>query len=243
MRMLITILVSFMLFFPFGGAWGEDDFAVLRSETVRRIEKDVQRTRQYIDKVTLDPRVMKAMGSVPRHQYVPEHLRNHAYENRPLAIGYGQTISQPYIVALMTDLLDLETTDRVLEVGTGSGYQAAVLAELVARVYSIEIIEPLGRKAEERFRLLGVDNIETEIGDGYYGWSEQGPFDGIIVTAAADHVPPPLVRQLKTGGRMVIPVGGGFQTQQLLLITKESDGKITSRQIMPVIFVPLTGVH
>jgi len=243
MRLFIMLIGSFLLFFPCVGARGEDDFAALRAELVRRIEQDVQRTRHYIDKENLDPRVMKAIGAVPRHQYVPEHLRKYAYENRPLPIGHGQTISQPYIVALMTDLLEVEKTDRVLEVGTGSGYQAAVLAELAARVYSIEIIEPLGRKAKERLRMLGIDNVETKVGDGYYGWSEHGPFDGIIVTAASGHVPPPLVSQLKPGGRMVIPVGSGFQTQQLLLVTKESDGRVTARQILPVVFVPLTGEH
>jgi protein-L-isoaspartate(D-aspartate) O-methyltransferase len=159
-----------------------------------------------------------------------------------LPIGYGQTISQPYIVAIMTDLLKLEPDDRVLEIGTGSGYQAAVLAELVQQVYSIEIIGDLARRARAVLDRLGYEQVKTRVGDGYYGWQEEAPFDAIMVTAAADHVPPPLIKQLKPGGRMLIPVGSRFMTQQLVLVTKDEDG-ITTRLLLPVRFVPLTGEH
>lgn len=192
---------------------------------------------------TIDPRVLGVLGRVPRHEFVPFLLRASAYENRPLPIGHGQTISQPYIVAVMSDLLKVGAGDTVLEIGTGSGYQAAVMAELGAKVSSIEIVEPLAREARERLRRLGYASIATRVGDGYDGWAEQGPFDAIIVTAAASHVPPPLVRQLKPGGRMVIPVGAVFQPQQLLLVEKRPDGTLTTRQVMPVMFVPLVGGH
>lgn len=186
-------------------------------------------------------RVLEALRRVPRHRLVPPEQRPHAYEDRPLPIGYGQTISQPYIVAKMTELLEPKPTDRVLEVGTGSGYQAAVLAELVAEVFTIEIVEPLGRQAEQRLRELGYANIHVRIGDGYLGWPEQAPFDAVIVTAAPDHIPDPLLEQLKPGGRMVIPVGARFQAQELLLITKGTKGPrdIRIQRVMPVIFVPL----
>jgi protein-L-isoaspartate(D-aspartate) O-methyltransferase len=186
-------------------------------------------------------RVLEALRRVPRHRLVPPEQRRHAYEDRPLPIGYGQTISQPYVVARMTELLDPQPTDRVLEVGTGSGYQAAVLAELVAEVFTVEIIEPLGRQAEQHLRELGYTNIRVRLGDGYAGWPEQAPFDAIIVTAAPDHIPEPLLEQLKPGGRMVIPVGARYQMQELLLITKGSKGPrdIRIQRVMPVIFVPL----
>ena len=186
---------------------------------------------------------MQTIGNVPRHEYVPEQYRENAYENRPLPIGYGQTISQPYIVALMTDLLAIKPGDRVLEIGTGSGYQAAVLAELASRVYTIEIIEGLAERARKVLLQQGYTNIETRVGDGYYGWKEQAPFDAIIVTAAASHIPPPLVTQLKAGGRMIIPVGSRFMVQQLVLVEKDDAGNVSTRQILPVQFVPLTGEH
>lgn len=190
---------------------------------------------------TLDPRVLGVLARMPRHEFVPLLFRANTYDNRPLPIGHGQTISQPYIVAVMTDLLKVGAGDTALEIGTGSGYQAAVLAELGAKVWTIEIVEPLAREAGERLRRLGYVGIATKIGDSYHGWPEQGPFDAIIVTAAASHVPPPLVRQMKPGGRMVIPVGAAFQPQQLLPVEKRQDGAVTTRQMMPVIFVPLTG--
>ena len=185
--------------------------------------------------------VLAAIARVPRHRFVPEDQTPYAYDNRPLPIGHGQTISQPYIVALMTDLIDPRPGQTVLEIGTGSGYQAAVLAELVGRVYTIEIIEPLARQAAERLKTLGYANVETRAGDGYNGWEEAAPFDAIVVTAAASHIPPPLIRQLKPGGRMVIPVGAHFLAQYLLLVEKRADGAVTTRQILPVRFVPLTG--
>lgn len=214
-----------------------------RSAMIRAIEADVRSTSLYLDKEALDPRVMIAMAKVPRHQFVPFLQRYSAYDNRPLPIGHGQTISQPYIVAIMTDLLKPQKSHRVLEIGTGSGYQAAVLSELVAQVFTIEIIEPLGKKATKRLQQLGYDNVTTKIGDGYYGWEEHGPFDAIIVTAAANHVPPPLIKQLKPGGKMMIPVGGQFTVQQLVLIEKDAKENITTHQILPVRFVPLTGAR
>ena len=219
------------------------DYADARQNLVDIIEQDVRDTSLYLDKEALDPRVMMAMGKVPRHEFVPAIQRHRAYTNRPLPIGYGQTISQPYIVALMSDLIKPQAGDKVLELGTGSGYQAAILAELTGQVYSIEIIEALGKQADERLSRLGYDNITLRIGDGYYGWEEHAPFDAIVVTAAASHVPPPLVAQLKPGGRMIIPVGSRFLTQQLVLIEKEPGGQLITRQILPVKFVPLTGKH
>jgi protein-L-isoaspartate(D-aspartate) O-methyltransferase len=220
-----------------------DPYKAARLAMVQEIEADVRLTSLSLDKESLDPRVMKAMSSVPRHELVPESLREVAYENRPLPIGHGQTISQPYIVAVMTDLLKPEPGDRVLEIGTGSGYQAAILAELVARVYSIEIIKALGEEARRKLAELGYGNIEVRIGDGYYGWKEHAPYDAIVVTAAASHIPPPLIEQLKPGGRMIIPVGSRFMVQQLVLVEKDAAGKVTTRQILPVRFVPLTGEH
>ncbi|WP_342236801.1 protein-L-isoaspartate(D-aspartate) O-methyltransferase [Inquilinus sp. OTU3971] len=190
---------------------------------------------------SIDPPVLSVMRQVPRHEFVPDESRDEAYENRPLPIGYGQTISQPYVVALMTDLLDPGKDDAVLEIGTGSGYQAAVLSPLVRHVYTIEIVEPLAKQAAERLKALGYGNVVTRHGDGYYGWREHGPFDGIVVTAAASHIPPPLVSQLKPGGRMVIPVGPPFMTQNLMLVTKDGDGKVRTEVLLPVSFVPLTG--
>jgi protein-L-isoaspartate(D-aspartate) O-methyltransferase len=180
---------------------------------------------------------------VQRHKLVPSSERRYSYENRPLPIGYGQTISQPYIVALMTKLIDVDANDVVLEIGTGSGYQAAILAELVDHVYSIEIIAALAIRAKQDLERLGYKNITTKLGDGYYGWEEHAPFDAIVVTAAASHVPPPLIEQLKPGGRMVIPVGERFMTQTLLLLEKTEKGEVITRQFGAVRFVPLTGEH
>jgi protein-L-isoaspartate(D-aspartate) O-methyltransferase len=190
-----------------------------------------------------DSRVLDSMRKTARHRFVPAELVAYAYDDRPLPIGYGQTISQPYIVAKMTELLEPQRGHLVLEIGTGSGYQAAVLSPLVAKVYSIEIVEPLGTAARRRLDTLGYKNVEVRVGDGYFGWPEKGPFDGIIVTAAANHIPPPLVEQLRPGGRMVIPVGNPFQTQTLMLVTKGSKGPhdLQVRNLMPVAFVPLVG--
>jgi protein-L-isoaspartate(D-aspartate) O-methyltransferase len=190
-----------------------------------------------------DARVLDSMRRTPRHFFVPAELLPYAYDDRPVPIGYGQTISQPYIVAKMTELLEPKQEHQILEIGTGSGYQAAVLSPLVARVYTMEIIEPLGTAARQRLAALGYKNIEVRVGDGYFGWPEKAPFDGIVVTAAASHIPPPLIEQLKPGGRMVIPIGNPFQTQMLVLVTKGSQGPrdLTVRNLMPVAFVPLTG--
>jgi protein-L-isoaspartate(D-aspartate) O-methyltransferase len=222
---------------------GEDPYSAARQAMLEEIAADVRLTSESLDKEALDPRVLEAMATVPRHELVPDELRGVAYENRPLPIGHGQTISQPYIVAIMTDLLKFEPGQRVLEIGTGSGYQAAILGELGGEVYTIEIIEQLGEQARRNLERLGYRNIEVRIGDGYYGWEEQAPFDAIVVTAAASHIPPPLIKQLKNGGRMIIPVGSRFMVQQLLLVEKDAAGKVTTRQILPVRFVPLTGTH
>jgi protein-L-isoaspartate(D-aspartate) O-methyltransferase len=243
---------KYMLFLPFlalvfvamrSSSPEDEEYQVLRNRMVEAIEVNVKFTSERIGKKALNRHVMEVMGKVPRHEFVPPDFRRSAYENRPLPIGYGQTISQPYIVALMTDLLDVDEDDVVLEIGTGSGYQAAILAELVKKVYTIEIVRELGEQAKGRFKRLGYQKVEVRVGDGYYGWEENAPFDGIIVTAAASHVPPPLIKQLKSGGRMIIPVGSPFMTQQLMLVKKEKDGTIRTEQVLPVIFVPLTGGH
>jgi len=218
-----------------------DDFAAERRRMLDEIAAGARETRSETGKPAFDPRVMAVIGKLPRHEFVPPDQRAHAYENRPLPIGHGQTISQPYIVALMSDLARVEPTHKVLEVGTGSGYQAAVMAGLAQSVHTIEIVEPLGLQATQRLKNLGFANVQVRLGDGYHGWPEQAPFDAILVTAAASHIPPPLIRQLKPGGRMVIPVGASFLVQQLMLVEKNADGTVRTRQILPVAFVPLTG--
>jgi protein-L-isoaspartate(D-aspartate) O-methyltransferase len=210
---------------------------------LRQIETDALVTAAYTGRDTFDPRVMAALGRVPRHEFVPPSETAYAYYNNALPIGHGQTISQPYIVALMTDLLDLGDSATVLEVGTGSGYQAAVLAELARQVYSIEIVRPLADQAAERLARLGYSNVAIRSGDGYGGWPEHAPYDGIIVTAAAEAIPPPLIDQLKPGARLVIPVARGPLTQDLVLVEKSKKGKIHQRVVLPVAFVPLTGRH
>lgn len=239
-----NVVIAFIILVMYNGPGlaKEDEFTA-RQQMIQTIEHDVVLTSIATGRLHLDKKVLDAMSAVPRHKFVPSSRAKYAYENRPLPIGHGQTISQPYIVALMTDLLEINPGDKVLEIGTGSGYQAAILAELTRSVYSIEIIEPLGKQAAKQLNELGYDFIQTRIGDGYYGWKKAAPFDRIIVTAAADHVPPPLIEQLNPGGRMVIPVGGHFMTQQLMLVEKSKDGKVRSRQILPVAFVPLTGKH
>jgi protein-L-isoaspartate(D-aspartate) O-methyltransferase len=221
---------------------GADDFSgKQREELLREINSDARHARDALGRDHIDERVMQAMRIVPRHEFVPSLLKSSAYLNIPLPIGHGQTISQPFIVALMTDLLNVGRNDVVLEIGTGSGYQAAVLAELAKKVYSIEIIKELGDEARDRLQRLGYKNVDVRIGDGYYGWEEHAPFDSIIVTAAAGHVPAPLVRQLKQGGTIVIPIGSPYQVQTLMIITKDSSGAMKSRQVIPVSFVPMTG--
>jgi len=186
-----------------------------------------------------DKGVLEAMGTVPRHLFIPEENRSYSYYDQPIPIGFGQTISQPYIVAFMTELLKLEKDNVVLEVGTGSGYQAAILSKLVKQVYTMEIIEGLGREASKRLKTMGYNNVEVRIGDGYKGWPEHAPFDAIIVTAAAEHIPQPLVDQLKPGAQLVIPVGGVYEVQDLMLVTKDASSKVVKESIIPVRFVPL----
>ncbi len=219
------------------------DFEQARADMLRAIEASARRAAPATGRAAIAPPVMAAMGRVPRHEFVPESLRAFAYVNRPLPIGEDQTISQPYIVALMTDLLDVAPGDRILEVGTGSGYQAAVLAEMGAKVWSIEIIETLALSARARLERLGYRNVSVRAGDGYHGWAEAAPFDGIVVTAAAPHVPQPLVDQLAPGAALVIPVGPAGAVQQLLVIEKQADGGVATRAVLPVRFVPLTGGH
>jgi protein-L-isoaspartate(D-aspartate) O-methyltransferase len=218
----------------------QDPRAAARARMVAEIAAMARETGAETGRPGFGEAVMAAMGKVPRHRFVPALQDTFAYDNRPLPIGEGQTISQPYIVALMTDLLDPKPTDTVLEVGTGSGYQAAVLAELVAKVYTIEIVEALGLRARRILGELEYRNVEMRVGDGYGGWPAAAPFDAIIVTAAPAAVPQPLVDQLKPGGRMVIPVGAPSDVQHLLLVEKQSDGRTTTRRTLPVRFVPLT---
>ncbi|HEY0144093.1 MAG TPA: protein-L-isoaspartate(D-aspartate) O-methyltransferase [Thermoanaerobaculia bacterium] len=217
-----------------------DPFAAARNRMVNEVANDIRMTSRETGRTALAPKVVNALRTIPRHLFVPENLRGSAYLNRPLPIGHGQTISQPYIVALMTELLRVDGDDVVLEVGTGSGYQAAVLSPLVKQVYTVEVIAPLARQATARLQSLGYKNITTRHADGYNGWKEAGPFDAIIVTAAATHIPPPLIQQLKPGGRMIIPVGGPFATQSLMLVEKTARGKVRTRSVLPVSFVPLT---
>jgi protein-L-isoaspartate(D-aspartate) O-methyltransferase len=208
----------------------------LYAEQRRRMVEHQLRGRDITDR-----RVLEAMGRVPRHRFVPRAARQHSYNDWPAPIGHGQTISQPYIVALMTQLAQPKPDARALDVGTGSGYQAAVLAELVKKVYSIEIVRPLAEDAGARLAALGYKNIEVRCGDGYRGWKEHAPFDVIIVAAAPDHIPQPLIDQLAPGGRLVIPVGGFFQNQNLIVVEKKPDGSIRQRNVAPVAFVPMTG--
>jgi protein-L-isoaspartate(D-aspartate) O-methyltransferase len=236
-RGLISHAIMFsLLCAPEASAAGAatEDHATERAEMV---------SRQIAQRDVSDERVLAAMGKVPRHEFVPDSEKHSAYRDTPLPIGEGQTISQPYIVALMTELARPASNHRVLEVGTGSGYQAAVLAELVDHVYSIEIESTLAQRAGEVLQKLGYDNITIRTGDGYVGWTEHAPFDVIVITAAPDHVPQPLIEQLKPGGRMVVPVGPISATQQLRVLEKKADGKVTSTVVAPVRFVPLRRRH
>jgi protein-L-isoaspartate(D-aspartate) O-methyltransferase len=222
----------------FGGAQGQD-FTKQRERMVAEVQAMYAETRAETGLAAMSAAVRAALGKVARHRLVPPGQAGAAYRNHPLPIGSGQTISQPYIVALSTDLLQPTQDDVVLEVGTGSGYQAAVLAEVVRQVYSIEVVESLGRSAAARLAELGYRNVEVRVGDGYQGWPEKAPFDAILVTAAAPHVPPALVAQLKTGGRMVIPVGGSDDIQYLKVLTKRADGGYDEKRVIAVRFVPL----
>jgi len=221
--------VSFLLFLMF--LFPQQDPFKEKRETL---------VKNYIENWGVkDAAVLNSMRSVQRHLFVPENQISNAYANRPLPIGYGQTISQPFIVAYMTEVIKPKPTFKVLEVGTGSGYQAAVLAAIVKEVYTIEIVPQLGNSAAERLKKLGYKNINVKVADGYSGWKEHGPFDAIVVTAAAEFVPPPLLEQLKEGGKMVIPVGSPFMTQTLMLVEKKA-GKTITKSLMPVVFVPFT---
>ena len=217
-----------------------EDLEILRDNMLAVIAAFASALRATIGKSALDERVMTAMGKVPRHEFVPIELQPYAYANIPLPIGFEKTISQPFIVALMTDLLDIRADDSVLEIGTGLGYQAAVLAQLAGKVYSVEIIEELGQKAKKRLRRQGCSNVELKIANGYHGWSEHAPFDKIMVTAAPDLIPPPLIHQLKAGGKMVIPAGLP-NAQQLILAEKLANGRMTIKEIMSVRFSQLEG--
>ncbi len=216
------------------------EFAAQRLDMVATIGRHAEFTVSALGRGHIRSEILDAMGGTARHEFVPRNLRGDAYKDRPLPIGYGQTISQPFIVALMTDLLAVGPEHVVLEIGTGSGYQAAVLAPLVAKVHTIEIIPELARLAAARLERLGYANVETRVGDGYYGWEEAAPFDAIMVTAAANRIPPPLIRQIKPGGRMVIPVGPPFALQYLMLVEKTASGTVKTRQLLPVRFVRLT---
>ncbi len=237
-----TVALAASLLIAGSRAQGEEAVVdVLQARLIEQIETDTRETRGYTGRAALSDAVLEAMRTVPRHEFVGRHGIQAAYANRPLPIGHGQTISQPFIVALMTDLLEPQAGQRVLEIGTGSGYQAAVLSVLVDEVYSIEIIPELAESAAERLDGLGYDNVFVRAGDGYYGWPEAAPFDGIIVTAVGPDIPADLVKQLRPGGRMVLPVGTQYTAQELTVVTKGADGGYTTREVLPVAFVPLTG--
>lgn len=239
----VRIAVLIAIFVAGGARWCDAaDFTGQREAMVAEVKADFRAVGLSADTPSVEG-VFKAMMQVPRHEFVPEDQERYSYENRPLPIGWGQTISQPFVVALMTDLLRLESDDVVFELGTGSGYQAAILAEQVREVYSMEIVPELAQQAIQTLDRLGYNNVRVKVGDGYYGWSDTRSFDAVIVTAAGDHIPPPLIRQLNPGGRMILPVGGRFLTQQLVLLEKRLDGSVTTREILPVRFVPLTGGH
>lgn len=239
-----TVFVLIFIFMLFGFCFakgGQEDADRESGDTVwKQLRADMVEI-QIKARGIHDPDVLKAMRIVPRHLFCIEEYRTYAYSNNALPINYGQTISQPYIVALMTELLELEEGDKVLEIGTGSGYQAAVLAQLTDQVYTIEIIEGLAWSAKKLYDILGYDQIRTKTADGYFGWEDEAPFDAIIVTAAAGHIPSPLIEQLKPGGRLIIPVGSPFEVQILMKIVKHLDGSLTAEQVLPVRFVPLTG--
>ncbi len=222
-----------------GGAGGSEARDLERAELVRQIELETRATHGLTGVAALSQPVLSAMGRVPRHEFVPEELASRAYQDGPLPIGYGQTISQPFVVALMTELAALTESSRVLEIGTGCGYQTAILAELAADVFTIEVVPELAAAARVRLLRLGYTNVRTQVSDGYLGWPEAAPFDAIVVTAAAPAVPPPLVAQLRAGGRLVIPVGRAYHSQELLRIEKDATGVLHEWVVLPVAFVPL----
>jgi protein-L-isoaspartate(D-aspartate) O-methyltransferase len=217
----------------------DDEYADKRQRLLDEIDQDARDTAFWTGRKTFSDDTMAALEAVPRHAFVRPGDEVVAYINRPQPIGHGQTISQPYIVALMTDLLDLKGTEKVLEIGTGCGYQAAVLAHVAARVFTVEAVEELGRAAAERLRALGYGNVSVRVGDGYLGWPEEAPFDAIIVTAAPERIPDELIRQLRPGGRMILPIGRAHDRQTLTRVTKGPDGKVTVESVLPVAFVPM----
>jgi protein-L-isoaspartate(D-aspartate) O-methyltransferase len=223
-------LTFYIGMFLFVMPWQDDKYTAKRDKMVKQ---------QIERRGVKDPVVLKAMRTVKRHEFVPADQTNNAYEDRPLPIGYGQTISQPYLVAYMTEVIKPQPNFKVLEIGTGSGYQAAVLSAIVKEVYTIEIITELSKSATEQLKKANCKNVQVKASDGYHGWKEHAPYDAIVVTAAAEHIPPPLIGQLKDGGKMVIPVGSSFMTQMLILVEKKKDS-ITTRNLLPVAFVPLT---
>ena len=230
----ILAIVFFSLIYSVGYADMVSDSAKLKKARNHLVQTTIK------DRGISDSGVIAAMQAVPRHRFVPQNLLSAAYTDRPLPIGEGQTISQPYVVALMTEILQLSKDQRVLEIGTGSGYQAAVLAQITPHVYSIEIKQKLYKKASNTLKSIGYDTITTRQGDGYFGWPEAAPFDAIMITAAVDHIPPPLLKQLKDGGRLALPLGNPFSYQNLVLVTKKGDDLIV-KQVTGVLFVPMTG--
>ena len=232
-----AVLLSCAIALPVGA---DSDWSARRDALAREIEQDVRDTSGHTGKSALSPSVIESIRTVPRHEFVPERYRGDSYLNRPLPIGEGQTISQPYIVALMTDLAEVNKESVVLEIGTGSGYQAAVLAEIVDHVYTIEIIPALGQRAKQTLERLGYDNVSVRIGDGYKGWPAHAPFDAIVVTAAPEVVPAPLIEQLAVGGKLVIPVGPQYGRQSLQVLEKHPDGEVSTLRVLPVRFVPFT---
>ena len=235
-----TVLTLILLSLGASPACSQDSFTQQRAALIEEIDWVVRQTESDTGKSALAEAVMAAMATVPRHEFVPETVRQFAYLNRPLPIGEGQTISQPYIVALMTDLAAIGPESVVLEIGTGSGYQAAVLAEIVDHVYTIEIVEPLGLRAADTLDRLGYDNVTVRVGDGYQGWPEFAPFDAILVTAAPERIPQPLIDQLAVGGKLVVPVGEQNRSQSLQVLDKAPDGATRVTDILPVLFVPFT---
>ena len=239
MKRTYGVMLSIVCGIQLPGAFAQSDFESQRQALVETL-REQSKLAEEAGAVPISETTLAVLGTVPRHEFVPESQRPFAYRNRPLPIGDGQTISQPYIVALMTELADVDRDDRVLEIGTGSGYQAAVLAELADHVYTIEIIDRLGRRAAETLERLAYSNVSVRIGDGYAGWPEHAPFDAVVVTAAPEEIPQPLIDQLATGGRMVVPVGGQGEVQVLRLLVKESPDNVIVEDVIPVRFVPFT---
>ena len=238
-HIMLVVLLSFSLL-PVSIIAEEYEWRKMRERMIEEIKQDMYQARHYVGQAQFSEPVLKAIGKVERHKFVPVYLRKSSYGNYPLPIGDGQTISQPFIVALMTEILGVDGGAKVLEIGTGSGYQAAVLAEIVREVYTIEIVANLAREAQTRLAMLGYDNVYVRYGDGMLGWPQEAPFDGIIVTAAGLNIPDTLLDQLAPGARMVMPVGAQDETQQLKVITKNIDMTVTERNVLPVRFVPIT---